>query len=355
MKNILVLFLLALVLSACGKKDNTTITTDEGGQINGAGASFPFPIYSKWFSEYEKINPEAKINYQSIGSGGGIKQITEGTVDFGASDSPMKDSEIAAADEKNKSHILHIPTVIGSVVITYNIPGIDTNINLTPEAISGIFLGEITKWNDPKITEANPGIELPDKEIIVCHRTDGSGTTYVFTDYLSKVSEAWKNGPGTAKDVKFPVGQGAKGNEGVTGLVKQLDYSIGYVELIYALQNELKFANIKNANGEFIAPSLEALSKAAEGSLAEMPDDMRQSITNAAGPGSYPIASYTYILLFEDQKNQFKGKTLKAFLEWALTDGQKYAVELGYGSLAKPVVEKAMTQLAKLKFDGQPL
>lgn len=349
-----------LLIAGCGKQENKMLNKGNekgttGEQINGAGATFPFPIYSKWFSEYGKVNPDAKINYQSIGSGGGIKQLTEGTVDFGATDSPMKEEEMKTAEEKNGSKVIHIPTVIGSVVLAYNVPGIDKNINLTPEAISGIFLGKIKKWNDPIIAESNPDITLPDADIIVCHRTDGSGTTFVFTDYLSKVSDEWKNGPGTGKDVKFPVGQGGKGNEGVTGLVKQLENSIGYVEYVYAAQNDLNFANVKNQNGEFVAPSLESLSKAAAGAITEMPDDMRQSITNPAGEGAYPISSYTYIILFENQKNEFKGKTLKAFLQWALTDGTPYAKELGYAPLPDEVRQKAMEKINLLKYDGNPL
>lgn len=360
MKKFIPVLLLLLVLSGCGKQENKMLNSENkegtvGEQINGAGATFPFPIYSKWFTEYGRVNTDAKINYQSIGSGGGIKQLTEGTVDFGATDSPMKEEELKNAQEKNKSNVIHIPTVIGSVVLAYNIPGVDQNLNLTPEAISGIFMGTIKKWNDPKIAEANPGVNLPDAEIIVAHRTDGSGTTYVFTDYLSKVSPEWKNGPGTGKDVKFPVGQGGKGNEGVTGLIKQLDNSIGYVEYVYAVQNDLKFAHIKNANGEFIAPTLESTTKAADGAVTDMPDDMRQSITNSSGAGAYPIASYTYIILYEDQKNEFKGKTMKGFLTWALTDGTQFAKDLGYAPLPDAVREKAMTKINSLKYNGNPL
>lgn len=360
MKKFIPVLLLLVILSGCGKQENKMLDNENktgttGEQINGAGATFPFPIYSKWFTEYGRVNPDAKINYQSIGSGGGIKQLTEGTVDFGATDSPMKDEELTAAKEKNNSNVIHIPTVIGSVVLAYNIPGVDQNLNLTPEAVSGIFLGKITKWNDPAIAEANPGVTLPDKDIIVAHRTDGSGTTFVFTDYLSKVSEDWKNGPGKGKDVKFPVGQGGKGNEGVTGLIKQLDYSIGYVEYVYAVQNDLKFAHIKNKNGEFVAPTLETTTKAADGFVNDMPDDMRLSITNSAGEGAYPIASYTYIIIYEDQKNEFKGKTMKAFLTWALTDGTQYAKDLGYAPLPESVREKAMTKINSLKYDGKVL
>lgn len=346
---ILTAIIISLTLISCGDKKEVTMSKP-GSQINGAGATFPYPIYSKWFSEYGKINKDAKINYQSIGSGGGVKQITEGTVDFGASDSPMSNEEIEKANTKNNNKIIHIPTVIGSVVLTYNIPGIDKNINLTPDAISGIYLGKIKKWNDPAIQKENPDLKLPDKDIIVTYRTDGSGTTYVFTDYLGKVSDEWKTKVGTAKDVKFPAGQGGKGNEGVTGLVKQLEYSIGYVELVYALQNNLKYANIKNSEGEYIAPTLESLTKAAEQTSAEIPDDLRQSITNAKGKGSYPISSYTYILIYENQKDSHKGKTMKSFFEWALTDGEKFAKDLGYAPLPESVIAKAKQKVSGIKF-----
>ena len=335
-----------LFLVSCGKNDK--VEAPKTSQLNGAGATFPYPLYSKWFNEYAKLNKDAKINYQSIGSGGGVKQITEGTVDFGASDSPMSTEEIEKANQKNNNSIIHIPTVIGSVVLTYNVPGIAKEIKLTPDAIVGIFMGTIKKWNDPKITKENPDLTLPDKDIIVCYRTDGSGTTYVFADFLGKVSEDWKTKVGVAKDVRFPVGQGGKGNEGVTGLVKQLEYSIGYVELVYALQNKLQYAYVKNADGEFVKPSLEALSKAAEQSVNEMPDDLRQSITNAKGKESYPISSYTYLLVYEKQKDQFKGKTLKEFLNWALTQGENFASELGYAPLPKVVIEKALQKVNKI-------
>ncbi len=349
MTRFIIVILLSITLISCGNKKDVTVSKP-GGQINGAGATFPYPIYSKWFNEYSKINKDAKINYQSIGSGGGVKQITEGTVDFGASDSPMSDEEIQKANSKNNNSILHIPTVIGSVVLTYNIPGVDKNINLTPEAISGIYMGKIKKWNDPAIQKENPDVNLPDKEIIVCYRTDGSGTTFVFTDYLGKVNAEWKANVGVAKDVKFPVGQGGKGNEGVTGLVKQLEYSIGYVELIYALQNSLKYANVKNQEGQFISPNLESLTKAAEQSVNEMPDDLRQSITNAKGKESYPISSYTYILLYEKQKDANKGKTLKEFLVWAMSDGEKFAKDLGYAPLPQIVVTKSLEKVNRINF-----
>lgn len=349
MIRIIIIILLAITLTACGGKKDISVNKP-GGQINGAGATFPYPIYSKWFNEYAKLNKDAKINYQSIGSGGGIKQITEGTVDFGASDSPMSNEEIEKANTKNNNNIIHIPTVIGSVVLTYNIPGVDKNINLTPEAISQIFLGKIKKWNDPIIQKENADVKLPDKEIIVCYRTDGSGTTFVFTDYLGKISDEWKANVGVAKDVKFPIGQGGKGNEGVTGLVKQLEYSIGYVELIYALQNNLKYANVKNQDGQFVAPNLESLTKAAEQSVNELPADLRQSITNAKGKESYPISSYTYLLIYEKQREAGKGKTLKEFLVWAMNDGEKFAKDLGYAPLPPIVVAKSLEKVNKITF-----
>ena len=351
MLRVITVILLTVTLLSCGEKKDVSVSKPgSGGQINGAGATFPYPIYSKWFNEYAKINKDAKINYQSIGSGGGVKQITEGTVDFGASDSPMSNEEIEKANTKNNNSIIHIPTVIGSVVLTYNIPGIDKNINLSGEAISGIYTGKIRKWNDPVIQKENPDVKLPDKEIIVCYRTDGSGTTFVFTDYLGKISEDWKKNVGVAKDVKFPIGQGGKGNEGVTGLVKQLEYSIGYVELIYALQNNLRYANVKNQEGLYIAPNLESLTKAAEQSVNEIPDDLRQSITNAKGKESYPISSYTYLLIYEKQKDAGKGKTLKEFLIWSMNDGEKFAKDLGYAPLPPTVIAKSLEKVNKISY-----
>ncbi|MBS1519235.1 MAG: phosphate ABC transporter substrate-binding protein PstS [Bacteroidetes bacterium] len=347
MHKIISILILTVMFFSCGKKE--VAVNKSGAQINGAGATFPYPIYSKWFNEYAKLNKDAKINYQSIGSGGGIKQITEGTVDFGASDSPMSDEEIEKANSKNNNSIIHIPTVIGSVVLIYNMPGTEGNLKLSGDVIAGIYKGVIKKWNDPKIKAENPGINLPDKEIIVCSRTDGSGTTYVFTDYLGKVDPEWKSRIGVAKDVKFPVGQGGKGNEGVTGLVKQLEYSIGYVELVYALQNKLKYAEIKNAEGEYVLPTLESLTLAADNSISEMPDDLRISITNSKGKNSYPISSFTYILIFKDQKDEFKGKTMKAFLEWALTTGESFAQDLGYAPLPKSVSAKALDKVNSIK------
>lgn len=349
---LLVLFL--FIFTSCGKKNLNNIDT-KSHLINGAGATFPYPIYSKWFYEYNKINPKANINYQSIGSGGGVRQITEGTVDFGASDSPLSEKEIEKANNQNSNSIMNIPTVLGSVVISYNIPGVKESLNLTQEAIAKIYMGKITNWNDPIIQNSNSGLILPNKEIIVCYRTDGSGTTFVFTDFLSKANDEWKTLHGVAKDVRFPVGQGGKGNEGVTGLIKQLEYSIGYIEYVYATQNNLSFANIENPLKEFVTPTIESIVLAADVSKDLMPENLGQSITNANGSGAYPVSSYTYILLFENQKDAKKGKILKEFMKWALSDGQEYAIKLGYAPLPKGVIEKAMIKINSLNNNGNTL
>lgn len=348
------ILLISLTFFSCGGKRNVALNRS-GGQLNGAGATFPFPIYSKWFDEYYKIDKNAKINYQSIGSGGGIRQITEGTVDFGASDSPMNETEKKKAEDKNNSRVLQIPTVLGAVVLTYNLPGINKNINLSGETIADIYLGKIKRWNDGRIKADNPDINFPDREIVVCYRTDGSGTTYIYTDFLSKVSPEWKQNQGTAKDVRFPVGQGGKGNEGVTGIVKQLEYSIGYIELIYALQNKLNYANVKNKEGEFISPSLESVTKAADNTVDEMTESLTLSVTNAKGKGAYPIASYTYLLVLENQRDLIRGRILKSFIKWALTDGKKFANDLGYSSLPESVVAKALQRVELINFNGKPL
>lgn len=344
MKNLTILLLIfAFIASSCGKKE-------DGGalQLNGAGATFPFPLYSKWFDEYSKVNKDAKFNYQSIGSGGGIKQVTEGTVDFGASDAPMTPEEKTNAETKSGTSIHHIPTVLGAVVMTYNVPGLD-KLNLTGENIAEIYLGKIKKWNDPKIAKENPGVTLPDKEINVVYRTDGSGTTYIFTDYLSSVSPEAKEKIGVSKTAKFDFGQGGKGNEGVTGVVKQLEYSIGYVELIYALQNKLKYASVKNSEDEFIVPTLESVTKAAEVSVSQMPETLTMSVINAKGKGAYPISSYTYLLVYDKHKDAAKGKLVKSFVEWALADGQKFAKDLGYAPLPAEVSKKALEKLKIMK------
>jgi len=320
-------------------------------RLQGAGATFPNPLYQKWFSEYNKITPTARFDYQSIGSGGGIKQISAKTVDFGGSDAPMKDEELKAAP----GEILHIPTVLGADVVTYNLPGIQADLKFTPEAIAGVFLGTIKKWNDPAIASANPGASLPATDITVVHRSDGSGTTYVWTDYLSKISPEWKAKIGAGTSVNWPVGVGAKGNEGVTGQVKQTPNSLGYVELIYAEQNNLPYASVKNSSGEFIKPSLDSITAAAAGASTQMPDDLRVSITNAAGKDAYPISSFTYFLVYKSQDSQAKGKALVAFLWWAIHDGQQYARPLHYAALAPEVVQKAEQKIRSINYQGTPL
>lgn len=308
--------------------------------VTGAGATFPYPIYSKWFDEYHKKNPSLEINYQSIGSGGGIKQITEGTVDFGASDGPMTDEQLKAYQDKHGSAILHFPTVLGAVVPTYNIPGVTATLNFTPEALAGIYLGKVTKWNDPLITGPNKGINLPADDIIVVHRAESSGTTYVWTDFLSKVSEEWKTKVGKATAVKWPVGLGGQGNEGVTGTVKNTPDSIGYVELIYAESNKIPYGNVRNAAGVFVKASLAGVTAAAAGAAKEMPDDFRVSITNAPGKDAYPISSFTWLLIPAKFSDTAKRDALKGFVSWMLGDGQNYAEALSYAKLPKEVVAK---------------
>ncbi|MFL5368362.1 MAG: phosphate ABC transporter substrate-binding protein PstS [Myxococcales bacterium] len=313
--------------------------------INGAGATFPFPLYSKWFSTYNKMHPDVRINYQSIGSGGGIKQVTEKTVDFGASDAPMSDEELSRAQG-----IQHIPTVMGAVVLVYNVPGLQS-LRLTPETLAGIFLGKISNWNDPALAKDNPGAKLPDTPIAVAHRSDGSGTTYSFTDYLSKVSAQWKSGPGTGKSVNWPAGLGGKGNEGVTGLVKQNEGGIGYVELAYANQNKLPVAEMKNHDGAWVKPTLEAVSAAA--AKAQIPDDYRISITDQPGKDAWPISTFTYLLVYKDMPDAAKGEALLQFLWWAAHDGQKLASALEYAPLPAPVVSKVESTLRKLTVQGK--
>ena len=317
--------------------------------INGAGASFPYPIYSKWFSEYNKKNPTIQINYQSVGSGAGIKQATEGTVDFGASDGPMKDEQIKAYTDKHGSGILHFPTVLGAVVPTYNIPGVTGTLNFTPEALAGIFLGKVTKWNDPLIASANKGVNLPANDIVVVHRSDGSGTSYIWTDYLSKVSDEWKSKVGTNASVNWPVGLGGKGNEGVTGLVKQTPNSIGYVELIYAAQNKVDYGSVKNSSGAFVKADLAGVSAAAAGAAKDMPDDFRVSITNPPGKAAYPISSFTWLLIPEKFSDAAKRDAMKSFLKWALTDGQGLVEDLSYAKLPKSVVDKELKAISKVQ------
>jgi phosphate transport system substrate-binding protein len=312
--------------------------------INGAGATFPYPIYSKWFDEFHKKNPEAEINYQSIGSGGGIRQVLEGTVDFGASDGPMSDEQLAQA----KTPILHLPTVLGAVVATYNLPGVQ-KLKLTPEALTGIFLGKITAWDDPALVKENPGAKLPAVPIVPVHRSDGSGTSFVFSDYLSKVSPEWEKTVGRGTSVNWPVGIGGKGNEGVTGLVKQTPNSIGYVELVYALQNGLAYADVRNRAGRYVPPSLASVTAAAAAAAAKMPPDFRVSITDAASPDAYPISSFTWLLIPSRIADKTKGEIIKQFLAWMLTDGQAMTTPLNYAPLPPAVIEmerRAIDQIA---------
>jgi len=307
--------------------------------LNGAGATFPNPMYSKWFSDYHKLHPDIQINYQSIGSGGGIRQVTEGTVDFGASDMPMTDGQLTEAQTKLKTKILNIPTVLGAAVPAYNIPGVKGEVKFTPEALAGIFLGRITKWNDKAITSANPGVNFPDKDIVVVYRTEGSGTTFIWTDYLSKVSPDWKSQVGSNASVKWPVGMGGKGSEGVAGSIRQLQGSIGYVELIYAVQNNIAYGSVKNSAGNFVKASLESVTAAAA-SAAKMPADFRVSVTDAPGKDAYPISSFTWLLIPEQSKDAAKGKILADFLNWMVSDGQKMTTALSYSPLPDNVAQK---------------
>jgi phosphate transport system substrate-binding protein len=312
--------------------------------LNGAGATFPYPIYSKWFSEYRKLHSEVQINYQSIGSGGGIRQVTAGTVDFGASDMPMTDKQLA----EFKGKILNLPTVLGAVVPAYNVPGVTEELKFTPEALSGIFLGKISKWNDKAIAAANPGVNLPNNDIILVHRSDGSGTSFIFTDYLSKVSPEWKSSVGADTSVKWPIGMGGKGNEGVAGMIRQLQGSIGYVELIYALQNKIPYGSVRNASGNFVRASLESVTAAAA-SAPKMPADFRVSITNAPGKDAYPISSFTWLLIPVQSKNPANGKILADFLTWMLTEGQQMTSALSYAPLPENVVTKEKEAIKQIK------
>jgi phosphate transport system substrate-binding protein len=312
--------------------------------LNGAGATFPYPIYSKWFSEYHKLHLDIQMNYQSIGSGGGIRQVIAGTVDFGASDGPMTDDQLKEA----KMKIFHIPTVLGADVPAYNIPGVTVELKFTPDALAGIFLGRITKWNDKAITSVNPGVNLPDRDIVVVHRSDGSGTTYIWTDYLSKISSDWESQVGKGASVKWPIGLGGKGNEGVAGLVRQLPGSIGYVELIYAVQNNISYGSVKNSAGNFVKASLESVTAAAA-SAPKMPADFRVSITNAPGKDAYPISSFTWLLIPQQSKDAAKGKILADFLNWMVTDGQKMTAALSYAPLPDGVVQKVKEAIKQVK------
>ena len=313
--------------------------------INAAGATFPYPIYSKWFDEYHKMHPNVQINYQSIGSGGGIRQLLDKTVDFGASDGPMTDEQLQQAGFK----VLHFPTVLGADVPSYNIPGVTVELKFTPEALAGIFLGKVTKWNDPAIASANPGVKLPAGDIVVIHRSDGSGTTYIWTDYLSKVSSEWQSKVGKNTSVNWPVGLGGKGNEGVAGLIKQTPNSLGYIELIYAVQNNISYGAVKNAAGEFVKASLAGVSAAAAGAAKSMPEDFRVSITNPPGKEAYPISSFTWLLIPAQIQDPAKKTAIKDFLTWMLTSGQQFCEPLAYAKLPKEVVAKEQKAIALIQ------
>src|SRR2546427_2541415 len=350
MQRIGLILAIALFCVSCTDTDRTHAAPPQAGQvlINGAGATFPNPIYSKWFNECHRKFPQIQINYQSIGSGSGIRQMIEGTVDFGATDGPMTDEQLKQA----KTKILHFPTVLGAVVPAYNIPGVSQEINFTPEALAGIFLGKITKWSDPELTKANAGMNLPDKNIVVIHRSDGSGTTYVWVDYLSKVSPEWKSKVGVNTSVNWPIGLGGKGNEGVAGLVKQTPNSIGYVELIYAIQNKMLYGKVRNRSGKFVQATLESVTAAAAAAAEKMPEDFRVSITDPAGADAYPIASFTWLLVPARIKSAEKGAAIKKFLAWMLADGQPLTAPLNYAPLPASVIALEQKVLATIQIGG---
>src|SRR5438067_380111 len=340
-------FVLAIAVTSCSGNMGS------GGEIRlqGAGATFPNPLYQKWLSEYGKLNANIKIDYQSIGSGGGIKQIQARTVDFGASDAPMTDAELKASP----GELIHIPTVLGAVVITYNLSGVAKPLRFSPDVIADIFLGKITKWNDARIKADNPDANLPSTDLTVVHRAESSGTSFVFTDYLAKVSAEWKEKVGADKSPKWPVGQGGKGNEGVTGQLKQQPNTIGYVELAYAVQNKLPVALVKNASGNFVEPSIDAVTAAAAASAPNTPDDLRVSLTNANGPNVYPISSYTYILVYKEQPDALKGKAVIDFVWWGIHDGERFANDLQYAPLPDAIVKRAEAKINSITAGGKPL
>jgi phosphate transport system substrate-binding protein len=334
-------FVLTMIIACAG----SALLVAQTVQMNGAGATFPNPIYSKWFSEYGKLHPQIQINYQSIGSGGGIRQITNETVFFGASDAPMTPDQLAAAPGK----LLHIPTVLGAVVPVYNLEGVTAELKFTGPVLADIFLGKITKWNDAALAKVNPGVNLPGTDITVVHRSDGSGTSYIWVDYLAKTSPEWKQKVGVAASVNWPAGVGGKGNEGVAGLVRQTPGSIGYVELIYALQNKISYGQVQNKDGEFVKASVESVTAAAAAAAQSMPPDFRVSITNAPGKGVYPISSFTWLLVYENPKNKVQAKAFVDFLKWALSDGQKFAPQLGYAPLPENVIKLELAAISKIK------
>jgi phosphate transport system substrate-binding protein len=342
-KTIATLAVAALVVGSASVAPGQTL-------VNGAGATFPYPIYSKWFDEYARIDGNVRFNYQSIGSGGGIRQVSERTVDFGATDGPMTDDQL----KKAPGELLHIPTVMGAVAATYNLPG-SPKLRFTPDVLADIFLGKITKWNDDRIAKLNPGVSLPAQSIVVVHRSDGSGTTFIWVDYLCKVSPEWEQKVGRGTSVKWPVGLGGKGNEGVSGQVKSTPGALGYVELAYAIGNKLPVAAIRNGAGKFVEPSIESTTAAAASAAQTMPADFRVSLTNAPGDGAYPVASFTWLLVYKDQPDAVKGKAIVTFLWWATHEGQKYASDLLYAPLPAPVVKLIEGKIREITYQGKPL
>jgi phosphate transport system substrate-binding protein len=336
-----ILMVMALVAALAGVSGAET-------NLNGAGATFPNPIYQKWFTEHHNAHKDVQINYQSIGSGGGIKQLQSGTVDFGASDGPMTDEQLSQTPVK----VLHIPTVLGAVVPTYNVNGVSTELKFTPDVLADIFLGNIKKWNDPRLAKANPGVKLPDEDVTVVHRSDGSGTTYIFADFLSKVSSAWKDKVGKGTAINWPVGFGAKGNEGVSGMVKQTEGSIGYVELIYALSNKMPYGSVQNAAGQFVKANLESVTAAAA-SVKDMPEDFRVSITNAPGKTAYPISSFTWLLVPAEWPDAGKEKAFVDFLNWMVDMGQTMTEQLSYAPLPKTVAQKVKARIKEVRVKKQ--
>ncbi|MBI2835716.1 MAG: phosphate ABC transporter substrate-binding protein PstS [Acidobacteria bacterium] len=337
----------AIGATACGGggPEQTRPMSRQPLTINGAGATFPYPIYSKWFDEYHKRHPDVQINYQSIGSGGGIRQLLAGTIDFGATDSPMTDEQLAKAT----SQVLHFPTVLGAIVPSYNLPDVTQPLNFTGAALAGVFLGTVKKWSDRTIATANPGVNLPSSDIVVVHRSDGSGTTFVWTDFLSKVSGEWKSRAGAGTAVSWPVGLGGKGNEGVAGLIKQTPNSVGYVELVYAVQNNLPYGLVQNPTGEFVKADANTVTAAAASVAASIPDDYRVSITNASGKGAYPVASFTWLLIPVKMGDRTKAETMRDFLSWMLTDGQKMAADLTYAPLPPDLVARERETIARIE------
>lgn len=341
---------IAGLISCHGESDaEYPVTKPDTIRLTGAGATFPYPIYSKWFDEYRKAYSGVEINYQSIGSGGGIRQLEDGTVDFGASDGPMNDEQLASFQKQHNAVVLHFPTVLGADVPSYNIPGISDELNFTPQALAGIYLGTVKKWNDPEIAKANPKVKLPAVDIVVAHRADGSGTTYVWTDYLSKISEDWKTKVGKGTSVNWPVGIGGKGNEGVSGLVQQTPNSIGYIELNYAVQNHLNYGRVQNPFGNFVKAEFSSVTAAASEAAKSMPDDFRVSITNAPGANAYPVSSFTWLLIPSKIPDSRKKKAITDFLHWMLTEGQSYAEPLSYSRLPREVVDKETQAISRVE------